>query len=365
MRAAEEDRVSEPEDEYRQRWSRLRDAGADFWPSFWMRLKEGFGIAEYEDEHELFDLAWPDPRPELRVPAQVIWFLLFIGLLAGIYYFSPPVHRVTDAGIKAIAQAVKQETKPDKKDKDLGLGDKPDVRLRTVMPSEERGEVFVSVLDWIERRQPGISLRKQLDEMDTVDSLITWQTGRMLILAERTDATHLYVRTTCTAGDPAKPCLILAVGDEDEESEGYTFAVWRNGDDYDYRMLNDYPGADEPVVEDGVPWLKAIDLDLDGSTEILETWQSEAGELMHLQVHKLVSGYGWKRILNVHDVWFGQVKIARSGAHSVPWLLVSEARGSEDDAEITGYMVSVYAWDRKREALTRIKQYPDDKRLVK
>lgn len=357
-----DDRANEPENDLGHKWRRLCEAGYDFWPEFKARLLEGIGIAEPDEEDPAQEFDIP-PRVEWPVPLGVVWFLCFMGILAAVYYFSPPVHRVTNATVTAATKAIRLETHAGKKNTEPVSEDdvQPADLPKTMMPTEGRAQVLASILNWIQLRKPGLSLRQRLDEVDAVDRTITSEVRSTLRAdksSEKPDKHSLSIRATCLAGDPANSCLILAVGNDDEESEGYTFAVWCNGDDYDYRVLNDIRKPQDEVVEAGLPRLRAVDLDLDGSTEIVETWRADSWQVMHVQIYKLVSGYGWKRILSACDMGFGQVRITKPGPHSVPWVLIAEALESENEGgEVVGYAVSAYAWNKKLGALVKIREY--------
>jgi len=363
--------TNEPETDLSDEWRHLRSAAARFWHAFtaWAktRLQEWLELVDYDEDEPPVEESETPQDSELHGPScarRVFGFTVLVVLALVSYFLAPPVHRVVNATVSAAVNAVTQEASPPKQDTATSSAEEWwGHSLKTVMPRENRGEGFAAVLSWLQIRRPELSLEKRLDEVDVIDSLITSEVQCMLFSTERhkeADERPLSIRATCLAGAPDSPWLIAAVGTDDLTSNGYTFAVSFNGKYYDLNVLNDdqVHKPERKTVEAGSPWLKAVDLDLDGSTEIIETWRADLNRVMHVQVHKFVPGFGWKRVMSFPDAWFGQIKIVRFRPGLAPRVLIAEGVGSERGGrEIVGYLVSVYAWDKKRGTLAKMTQY--------
>lgn len=312
-----------------------------------------------------------EPRRRSAWPVIVFWAVLIASPFA-VYHWYSPARRVVDKAYAAAARAVDREMNPPPKKSPESTYDSVTSSIETILPSENRGEAYAALLSWLRDRRPELSLKERLDEIDLIDGEITGEVRCMASPAlssgkdsEEGCGAPLTIRATCTAGDASNKWLILSLGNEEPDSRGCTFALQCSYSFYDYQLLTKHPGSkktDEPPAS-GEPWLKAVDLDGDGSTEIIQTWRNTLHPEMSLQVYKWVAGeIGWKRILNVSNAYLGQVKIVNSDPASPPKLLIADGvapESGEQNRELAEYLVSVYSWDRKRGTLRKTSQYMD------
>lgn len=356
------------------RWQRFSRATSDLVCEFVSLIVRGLtSILLREPRRDMAGQPIEDPNPRRSyILSSVILWAFLIAIPVGIYFGISPVRRVVNATAGAACQAIGREVHPADFDKSASSDERNSGEIiKTVLPQEDRGEILAPMLDWLCGSRPRMSLKKGLDSLEILDYIVTREVERLV--DRDTDGkgfgdeeSPLTVRTTCEAGEPDNPWLILALGEGTISSVGYSFAIRRESGGLRQQLLNEDIRSEKQsdVIERGKPWIAAVDLDGDGCTEIVHTWSYEPNSELSVQVHKLVPGQGWKRVMSLDHLFLGQVRIDHADGKNPVRLVVASGvapKKKQLRGEIVTYLVSVYQWDNKRGTLKKTAQYKSDK----
>ena len=323
---------------------------------------------------EASDDADPAEERSSRLSGWIGWIvaIMITWTPLGLYQFYAPFSRVVDSTWFAGKRAVHREMhRPSEIELTRQQGDAVSRSILTVFPEVNRGEVYESVLRWLEIHHPELDLKARINEMDALDRMLRDEV-RCIAFSKAESKREfldpkippLRVMRTCLAGDPRSPWLVLALGRDDMFSQGLAFAVACDGEYYHYSVLNDDATREsESVVQRGRPWVTAADLDMDGSDEIITAWRSDFNRSLSLQVHKHVSDWEWKRVMSLSDLYLGQTRVARPDPSAAPELIVADGVAPEKGQsthELVTYIVSAYSWDKTAGTLRKTREYQSD-----
>lgn len=337
-----------------------------------------------EEEHgfrrpllrRLIDLCWTEPEEELRPedqwPYHPRYFRMYgrdlwadailagsIAIALGLVYLSvPSVRHVADAAAGAAIAAIHKEV-------EAGNNEEPNsehpLGFDSVITTGNRARVHAVAFEWLRRARPELSFEQRFLQVQEIDWAVTHHLERQLAGIEDAGATPYSIGDICLAGPASRPALIVAVAPEDGQ-EGTGSVYWltwnKNAQSYPVTTIDE-----ECPFREGTPALRAVDLDGDGSTEIIETWHTGAERTMFASIHRLVSPSEWECVDFFFDCVAGELKVIPGRRGALPQIAVAEeAPADEDDdtPQVRGYYVAVYSWHRESKSLRRVNEYFSD-----
>jgi len=253
-----------------------------------------------------------EPPHGRSVWGRLAGWAILIAIPLGLYFGLSPVRHVVDATARAASTSIHLEISPPDPGDEPSYWELAGSSTDSVMPKRNRGKVFESLLGWLEVARPRLSFKQRLNELDVLDDMLVEAASEIPYFAEipkitddSEDHNKPRIGALCTAGDPSKPYLVVALVGGEDSSVTCTFAIsWRDGDYY-YQLITN-PKSIAPKTSGArsrEPELKAVDLDMDGRAEVIETWRGRSGRLMHVQIYKwFPSKPRWRRMSNVSNI---------------------------------------------------------------
>ena len=347
----------------------------------WERLKSRLYFDD-EDEDRPWIYDYPYHWKYFRTYGRDLWAdAIVLGLvaagLAPLYFYVPHVRPVVDKTATAAYTAVKNEIaranlESARHDRDYYSDEEEEEddgpawghTVRSVMTGRGQAEAYAGITGWLGVVRPGLSVKRQGQEIQKIDAELARKLQWRLLGEEhsRKEAEPTYsIRSICQAGSRAKPWLALCVVRNGKEPDGYSFAVYWRGDGYRVSALRD---EEDMFITVGKPALQVTDLDMDGTTELVETWHTGEENTMLARVYRLDKHNAWACLDVYPECVRGELKLVSRMKDAAPQIAITEDFTDEDeeeDEERAGQprttVTSVFAWDRKSQSLVQVGEY--------
>jgi hypothetical protein len=212
--------------------------------------------------------------------------------------------------------------------------------------------------------RPGLSVKRQGQEIQKIDAELARKLQWRLLNEghPRREAEPTYsIRSICQAGSRAKPWLCLCIVRNGKKPNGYSFAVYWRGGGYSVSLLRD---EEDMFRTDGRPALQVTDLDMDGTTELVETWHTGKDNTMLARVHRLDKHNAWVCLDVYVECVRGELKLVSRIKDAAPQIAITEDFTGEDEeaskkdaGQPRTTCTSVFAWDKKTQSLVQVGEY--------